>query len=174
MLTKTDIEQFFISEKNISLFLMIAGAVTIIAAIIFFVFVKTNLYKSIAIPLLVLGALQLFMGYSAYSKADKMRIDNVYAFDMNPGKLKTEELPRMHKMIDGVKLFLYAEIAVLLIGIIVTVMNRQTADAVPTKTLWMGIGIGLMIQAFIFLCVDAMVLQHAKKYTAGLEKFSSQ
>lgn len=172
MLTKTDIEQYFFSEKNAGLILMIAGAVAIIAAIAFLIFIKTNTYKGIAIPLILMSIAQLAMGYSPYSKSDKQRIDNVYAFDMNPDKLKTAELPRMQKMIHSVKLFLGVELAVLLAGVILIVVNKQTADSMPSKPLWQGIGIGLAIQALIFFSIDLFVFKSAKKYTAGLEQFA--
>lgn len=171
MLTKTDIEQYFLSEKNISLFLLIAGAAAIIAAIVFLIFVKTNLYKGIAIPLIILGIAQIIMGYSAYSKSDKHRIDNVYAFDMNPGKLKNEELPRMQKMQGSVKLFLGVELAVLVAGIVLILANKNDPGGIASKALWLGIGIGLCIQALIFFSVDLFVLKNANRYTAGLEQF---
>lgn len=174
MLTKTDIEQYFLSEKNAGLILTIAGLAAIIAAICFLIFVKTNTYKGIAIPLILLGIAQLVMGYSPYSKSDKHRIDNVYAFDMNPGKLKTEELPRIHKMLGSVKLFLGIELAVLVAGIVLILMNKQEAYNISSKALWLGIGIGLAIQAFTFFSVDIYVLKYAKSYASELEQFAKK
>ncbi|MCC6288396.1 MAG: hypothetical protein IT249_10970 [Chitinophagaceae bacterium] len=174
MLTKTDIEHYFLSEKNAGLILMIAGAVAIIAAVSFLIFVKTNAYKGMAIPLILLGIAQLVMGYAPYNKSDKQRIDNVYAFDMNPDKLRNEELPRMQKMLGSVKLFLGIELAVLAAGIILILMNKQQADTISSKALWLGIGIGLAIQAFIFFAVDLYVLKNAKQYSAGLEQFAKK
>lgn len=171
MLTKADIEQFYFAEKNTGLFLLIAGAVAIIAAIAFLIFSKANLYKGIAVPLIVLGIAQVIMGYSAYSKSDKLRIDNVYAFDMNPDKLKNTELPRLQKMIGSVKLFLGIELAVLVAGIIIILTNKSGAANIASKTLWQGIGIGLLIQSLIFFSVDLFVLKSVKGYTSGLELF---
>ena len=172
MLTKTAIEQFFLSEKNAGLIFIIAGVVTIITAIIFLLFIKTNLYKGMAIPLILVGIAQLAMGYSPYSKSDKHRIDTVYAFDMNPEKLKTVELPRMQKMVNSVKLFLGIELAVLLVAIVLIVMNKQHVDSMSSKSLWLGVGIALAIQALLFISVDLFVLNNARKYTAGLEQFA--
>ncbi|PVD49640.1 hypothetical protein DC498_23825 [Terrimonas sp.] len=172
MLTKTAIEQYFLSEKNAGLILMIAGAVAILTAIAFLIFIKTNMYKGMAIPLILLGIAQLAMGYSPYSKSDKQRIDNVYAFDMNPDKLKTTELPRMQKMTNSVKLFLGIELAALVTGVILIVVNKQNADSLPSKALWQGVGIALAIQALIFFSVDLFVFRGAKKYTAGLEQLA--
>lgn len=175
MLTKTDIEQFFLSEKNTGLFLLIAGVIAVLAAIAFLVFVKASLYKGIAIPLIIIGIAQLIMGYAAHSKSDKQRIDNVYAFDMNPDKLKTEELPRMQKMMHSIQLFLYIEMAALAAGIILILINRQYAnDGITSKAVWFGAGIGLAFQALVFLSVDLFVQRNARHYTAGLEQFSKK
>lgn len=174
MLTKAGIEQYFLSEKNAGLMLMIAGAVAIIVAVVFLVFIKANMYKGIAVPLVILGIAQLVMGYAPYSKSDKHRIDNVYAFDMNPGRLNTEELPRMQKMTGSVKLFLGIEIAALALGIILILTNRHDANTISAKGLWLGIGIGLAVQSLIFFSVDLFVLKNAKRYTAGLEQFEKK
>lgn len=175
MLTKTDIEQYFLSEKNTGVFLLIAGAIAIIVALVFLLFIKPSIYKGIAIPLIAIGIAQVVMGYAAYSKSDKQRIDNVYAFDMNPDKLKSVELPRMQKALGSIKLFLGVELAVLAAGIILIIMNKQYAEpAASTKAIWFGAGIGLAIQALVFFSVDLFVLNKSRTYTSALEQFAKK
>src|SRR5437762_4412597 len=99
MFSKQDIEKYFLAEKQLGLLFIVVGAVAIVLAIIFFFLLKTSFYKGAAIPLLVIGLIQLIAGTTVYKRSDNDRIRNVYAYDMNPGQLKNEELPRMQAVI---------------------------------------------------------------------------
>src|ERR1700712_3680723 len=95
MFSKADIEKYFIAEKHAGLFLLIAGIIALVVACVILFCWKTNFARGVTASLLVAGLLQVFTGYIAYSHSDERRIDNVYAFDMNPSKLKLVELPRV-------------------------------------------------------------------------------
>ena len=84
MLTRADIEKYFLAEKQTGLIFIVIGVVAILLAIGFFFYWKTSLFKGMAIPLLIFGLLEAIAGYTIYNRSDKQRIDNVYAFDMNP------------------------------------------------------------------------------------------
>ena len=117
MFSKTDIEKYFIAEKNESLLFIIIGAAAIILAIVFFFLLKTNWQKGAAIPLLLFGALQLVAGYTIYKRSDADRMQNVYAYDMNPSSLKTQEIPRMERVNKNFVIYRYTEIVLLLVGL---------------------------------------------------------
>ncbi|HRQ49482.1 MAG TPA: hypothetical protein PLR74_03045, partial [Agriterribacter sp.] len=118
MLTRADIEQYFIAEKNAGMLLLIAGMAAIVIALIFFIFLKAPLYKGAAWPLIVLGAIQMATGYGIYAKSDQRRIDMVYAYNMDPGRLKTEELPRIEKAVRHITAFLALECILLAAGVV--------------------------------------------------------
>ena len=95
MLTKSDIEKYFIAEKQESLLFLIIGIIAIICAIVFILFLKNNFWRGAAVPLIIVGLIQCIVGFTVYNRSDKDRASNVYAFDMNPQQLKQKELPRM-------------------------------------------------------------------------------
>src|SRR3974390_1876133 len=95
MFTKADIEKYFVAEKNESLLFLVIGLLAISLSVFFYSYLKSSLYKGAAIPLLAIGLIQAIVGFTVYSRSDTQRISVVYAYDMNPGKLKNEELPRM-------------------------------------------------------------------------------
>ena len=72
MFTKSDIEKYFTAEKTESLLFIILGAAAIILAIVFFFLLKSNWQKGAAIPLLLIGALQLIAGYTIYSGSRRL------------------------------------------------------------------------------------------------------
>ena len=167
MLTKIDIEKYFVAEKSESLIFLIIGVVAIILSIIFFFALKTNFYKGAAIPLFVIGMIQVIVGYAVYARSDEQRISNVYAYDMNPGKLKTEELPRMHAVNSRFNLYRWIEIILLVVGIILIVMHRNEI----ATNFWAGFGFTLALQAAIMLGADYFAQNRAELYTQKLESF---
>ena len=118
MLTKEDIEKYFMAEKAESWIFMAIGIISIITAAIFFFVMKTPAYKGAAIPLLAVGLLLGTVGYTVYKRSDEDRIRNVYALTMNPGELKEKELPRMEVVMKNFMVYRYVEIALALLGML--------------------------------------------------------
>ena len=173
MLTKTDIEQYFIAEKNAGLFFLVAGIVAIALAILLLVFLKGNVCKGLAWPLIVLGLLQAIVGYSVYSGSDKQRIDNIYAFDMNPGKLKTAELPRMQKAVKAITVFLVLELLAFIAGIVLLWMNRRflSGTLFSSGTIGLGVGLALVFQSLLMAAADFAAYRRSVQYTGQLQSF---
>jgi drug/metabolite transporter (DMT)-like permease len=165
MFTKTDIEKYFIAEKNSSLIFLIIGIVAILIAAGFFFFWKTNFAKGAAVPLLIFGLIQAGAGYTVYARSDNQRIDNVYAFDMKPSKLKNEELPRMKTVNRNFVIYHWIEIAFIITGIILIVLYKSNEE----KIFLYGFGITLMIQSAILLGADYLAAKRSIIYTQQLE-----
>ena len=75
MLTKTDIEKYFIAEKQESLVFLVIGVVAIVMGLIFYYAVKTQILRGAALPLLLLGLVQAVAGYAVYVKSDDQRVN---------------------------------------------------------------------------------------------------
>lgn len=170
MFSKQDIEKYFLAEKQLGLAFIIIGSIAIIIAIVFFFLLKTSFYKGAAIPLLVIGLIQLIASITVYQKADKDRVDNVYAYDMNPGKLKNEELPRMKTVVKNFAIIKWVEAALIAAGLVLIFYYRANAD----KAFWFGLGITLTIQALIMILADTSAEKRAIQYTKGIESLEEK
>ena len=168
MFSKTDIEKYFIAEKNLGLLLLIIALVALLAAGIFFFVMKTSWHKGAALAFLLVGLFQLGIGYTVYSHADKQRKAAVYAFDMNPLELKEKELPRLEKAIDGMGLYIAIEIGLMLAGIALFVYFK-TDNA---RLFWAGFGIALAVQAALCLYADIRAKSLATVYKNGLSHWN--
>ena len=168
MLTKTDIEKYFMAEKQIGLVFFIIGVIAIVLALVFFVVLRTNFYKGAAFPLLFVGVIELIVGLAIFKKSDGDRVRNVYAYDMNPQELKEKELPRMQKVTKSFATYKWTEITFIIAGIVLIVLYR----ARPDKAFWFGLGITLTIQALLMLSADYFAEKRAKEYTAKLQSFA--
>ena len=166
MLTKADIEKYFLAEKQTGLIFLIIGVIAILLAIAFFFYGKTSFYKGMAVPLIIFGLLEAIAGYTVYSRSDTQRIENVYAFDMNPGHLKDNEFPRMQKVMKNFVIYRWVEIVFIIAGLVLIFLFRSDAG----KTFWYGFGIALAIQAVIMLGADYFAEKRGKVYTEELHK----
>jgi len=170
MFTKADIEKYFLAEKQGSLLFLILGVIAILLAVAFYFFLKNNFYKGAAIPLLVIGLIQVVAGYTVYARSDKQRIDNVYVYDMNPGKLRNEELPRMKTVNKNFLIYKWIEIALLITGIFLIIYFKSN----EAKTFWFGLGVTLAIESVLMFSADFFAEKRAKIYTEQLEVFQKK
>lgn len=170
MFTKADIEKYFIAEKQLGFYGLFVASAMIIAAIIFFFFLKTNFYKGAAIPLFLTGLLLVIAGMTIYKRSDNDRARNVYAYDMNPPELRDKELPRMKKVMKSFTVLKYSEIGLLVIGIFLFFYFRNN----ETQFFWKGFGLTLAIMALLLFAVDTSAAKRGNVYTKGLESFLSK
>ena len=169
MFSKADIERYFTGEKQESWVFIAIGAAGIILAIIFFFVFRSNLHKGMAIPLFVIGLVLAIVGLTVYKRSDQQRIDNVYAYDMNPSKLKKEELPRMKKVMKSFVLYRWVEIFLLTAGVALYIYFIRDFR----HDFWRGFGFTLAIMAILALSADYFAEKRGHAYTNGLESFTS-
>lgn len=167
MLTKTGIEKYFIAEKQESLVFLVIGIIAVVLALLGWLLWKTPVWKGAAIPLLVMGCIQLAAGYAVYSRSDAQRIDNVYAFDMNPQQLKEKELPRMQNVNQRFAWYRWIEIVLALAGIALIVYSRQQ----PGRQFWYGLGLTLALEVLLLLGGNYFAAKRAQTYTQDLSAF---
>jgi hypothetical protein len=168
MLTKVDIEKYFIAEKHESLVFLIVGIAAISLALIFYFVVKTEIYRGAALPLLILGLVQAVAGYTVYIKSDDQRISQVYAYDMNPDRLKTIELTRMRKVKTNFLIYRWIEIGAFAAGIALFLLFRNQ----PGNIFWVGLGVTLTVMAAELFTADFIAEKRAVLYTSQLETFN--
>lgn len=170
MFTKADIEKYFMEEKQQAFLFLLIGIAAIITAIIFFIFLKNNFYKGAALPILLIGLLSGIVGYTVYKRSDADRIRNVYAYDMNHSQLKEKELPRMKKVVNNFSMLMWIEITLFIIGAALYIYFIRNLG----KDFWRGFGLALAVMAVFALISDLTASNRAKKYTKGLENFTSK
>jgi len=169
MFSKTEIEKYFLAEKQESLLFMVIGILAIILAFVFFFGVKTNFYKGAAVPLLTVGMLFGIIGYTVYGRSDADRKRNVYAYDMNPSEIKDKEIPRMEKVMKNFVIYRYLEICLAIAGIIlVYYFNNKEA-----RFFWKGVGLTLAIMALLALAADYLAEKRGHDYLDGLKTWEA-
>jgi Mg2+/citrate symporter len=169
MFSKADIEKYFVAEKQESILFIVIGIIAIAAAVAFYFFIKSSFFKGAAIPLVLIGLIQVIVGYTVYSRSDEDRIRNVYAYDMNPGSLKQDEIPRMEKVNRNFVIYRWVEIALLAAGVILILVHGRNPGG---TSFWYGFGIALALQSFLMLGADYFAEKRALQYHKGLMEFT--
>lgn len=167
MLTKPDIERYFLAEKQAGLLVLIIGIIAVLIGIVFFFVFKGNLFKGAAVPLLALGLLECIVGNAIYKRSDADRVRIVYAYDMNPTLLKTDELPRMQTVNKSFRIYQGVEFGLAVLGIIVMIYYRGEAS----RSFWVGLGLTLVIQAVLLFGMETVATRRAKEYTRKLSAY---
>ncbi|CAN5737435.1 hypothetical protein BH10BAC3_BH10BAC3_41210 [soil metagenome] len=165
MFNKSSAEAYFNAEKSESGLFIIIGVLAIVLALVLFFSYRTVFFKGIAVPLVLIGILQLVVGSTVYNRIDKQRMDIVYKLDMNPAAIQSTEIPRMQKVMASFKVYRYIEIMLLLAGAGLFLYTRTK----PEMAFWSGLAIALALQAGIMLMADGFAEKRGKVYLEGLE-----
>lgn len=163
------VHKYFMGEKQESLLFLVVGICAIIAAIIFFFFIKTqpSFFKGAAIPLFVIALIQITVGYTVYARSDKQRMDVAYNLGVEPvAYAQQQELPRMQTVMKNFVIYRYVEIALALIGLGLFFYFRNNAE----QQFWKGLGLTLAIQALLMLGADYFAEKRGVVYQQQLEK----
>jgi hypothetical protein len=167
MFSKSDIEGYFNAEKSESFIFVIIGIVAIVAAAIGLIWFRSSFTKGIFWPLIVVAIIQITVGFTVYRRSDRQRIDAVYAYDMDPARLKSEEVPRMNTVMVNFQWYRWIEISLITLGFILVFVFNSNANYL----FWKGVGWGLAIQASAMLIADYFAEKRGAAYLEGLKQF---
>lgn len=153
------ITTYFTEEKIESLFFIIIGFTAVALAIFFLWIIKYSFFKGMAIPFLLIGSIQLTVGYTVYNRS----LNDIYRVEQlvknNQVHLKTAEVLRMESVIQNFTIYKWIEIAFILLGLVLMILFKKSP-----QTFWKGVGLGLLIQASLMLCLDLIAEHRAEKY----------
>lgn len=169
----TFVHKYFIGEKQESLLFLALGITAVIAAIIFYFFMKTHpaCFKGAAIPLIAIGLIQVVVGYTVYARSDKQRLDIAYNLGTEPvAYAKSVELPRMEKVMKNFEIYRWTEIVLAVLGIGSFLYFRSN----PEKEFLKGLGLALAIQALLMLGADYFAEQRGARYVREIRNLVSE
>ena len=141
------VTKYFNGEKAESyLFLVLGIAGSVFSAYLFFL-EDSFFWKGFAIPFILVSVLEIIVGLTLIYRSPKdiIRVGNY--FESERIKIKTDEIPRMEKVMKNFVVYRYVEIALIIIGFILY-FGFTNLD------FWRGLGLGLLLQASTVLLLD--------------------
>lgn len=156
---------YFTEEKIESLFYIIIGSIAILLALTFLLIIKYSFFKGFAIPLLLVGIMQLMIGSIIYTRTPKDIIRLEQQIKNQSQFIQNNEIPRMETVLQSFMIYKWIEISFMIIGIILITIFYKSP-----QTFWKGLALGLLIQASLMLCLDVIAEQRAENYLQFLLK----
>lgn len=146
---------------------MIGAAISLLmlAWAIFLYRKSTAFHKGMAYPIFVLSPALLLICVAIIlrSPMDLERVANY--LQHAPEKISSDELPRMQKVMVNFDYIEYIELGIIVLGACMRIFLRK-------KSLWAGMGLGLMVQALLLLAFDLLAEKRGASYLAFLMQFS--
>ena len=150
---------YFNEEKITNLIIMIIGIISIVFSLVFLFIIKYSFFKGMAIPLLLIGMIQVTAGTIVYTRTAKDIIRIEEGFKTGITATKNSELIRMKKVDRNFVIYQWIEIALIFTGIILySIFYRSKL------VFWKGLALGLIIQASVILMVDSASKKNAEHY----------
>jgi hypothetical protein len=157
------IVKYFNAEKAESLLFIGFGVFAILLSVYLFFFIKESFWKGLGIPLLFFSIIQIVIGATIYTRSpkDNLRVETILKYE--PGKIQSEEIPRIEKVMKNFVYYRYFEITMIFLGIILMY-------ALSNYGFWKGFGLGLFIQCAVLLSLDFFAEKRGQIYLEHLKE----
>jgi len=153
------IELYFRAEKAESLVFILAGVAAVGGAVWLLLTQRSALTTGLAIPLIVVGLIQLVVGGTVYLRSDAQQAELVALHAQSPNQFVALEAPRMQQVNRNFDMYKLVEIAFIVVGTGL-IFFRQHHD------FWLGLGLGMLLQGTVMLTADIFAERRADAYTA--------
>ncbi len=170
MFTKNDIDNYFISYRQEHLFLLLLGAVAVVAAVVLYFGYKKDLYKGIAIGLASFAILFFTTSFTEYKRADRLRIVNTYNYDMHPEYLKGKEIKRIQSLQNTIQLEFTLAIALVIVAVGLYFFVIKKLDSAYL----LGIALAVIFMAGIAATTFYVMKNNAEDYEKGIVEFTRE
>lgn len=158
---------YFSEERAESILFMLVGVIASAIALYLYFGLRTSFVKGVAIPVALVTILELAGGAFIFLRSPKdiTRVES-YRKDQ-PQKIRTIEIPRMKTVMRNFIIYRNVEIALIALSLFL----MFTAS---TGSFWKGVGMGLLIQATLVLCLDYFAERRAQIYMDYLLKIENK
>ena len=159
--------KYFNGERAESFLFLALGIVGVVISSYLFSLKVSSYWKGFAIPFIMVSVLEIIVGISLIYRSPKdiIRVEDYIKNEQI--KIKTEEIPRMEKVMKNFVVYRYVEIALIFIGAILYF-------AFANSDFWRGLGLGLLIQASIVLTLDYFAERRGFIYLEYLNSISHE
>lgn len=157
------IKTYFSAEKNESLIFIVFGILTIGFSVYALLKWGDSFYKGFAIPVILIGIIQMVVGGTVYFRSDKQMADLAKLYQQDKVAFARLENPRMDTVMKNFSVYKKVEVAFVVIGLLLIFLA-------PTKEFWLGIGVGMLLQGALMLTADIFAERRGHDYIQMIQK----
>lgn len=156
------LQAYFAAEKAESLVFMGFGWLALVLAALVLWRVRDPLFRGIALPVLVVGAIQVAVGWTIHARTDAQLEALAAQLAADPAAFKADELARMAKVQTGFAIYKSIEALFIVAGLGLALWRGA-------RRFWRGVGLGMLLQGSLMLPADLIAEDRAAAYVGGLE-----
>jgi hypothetical protein len=155
------ISTYFNAERAESLLFIAIGTVALAVSAWCLIVVRKPFFNGVALTISVVAALQLIVGVTIYQRSPQDTVRVQQMLQSAPERIRSEEVPRMRVVMRNFKIYLGAEVALLILGAVVFLI------ASPGSFL-RGAAMGLALQAVLTSVLDLVATRRGDAYLTWL------
>jgi len=157
------IKTYFTAEKSESLIFMAIGIITISFSAYALLKWGDSFFKGFAIPVILIGLIQLVVGSTVYFRTPKQIKDLEMLYQKDKVAFVEAETPRMETVMKNFSLYKKVEVVFVVIGLLLIFFSSS-------KEFWLGIGVGMLLQGALMLTADIFAERRGTKYQTEISK----
>lgn len=153
---------YFRAEKAEALLFMAAGVLAVAFACWAFFVSKEKFYAGMAIPVLLVGLIQVVVGATVFFRTGQQvaALDAQFATDV--AGFATAEAARMIEVMRNFTIYKWVEIAFVLSGVVLLVFRAAN--------FWQGLALGLLMQGALMLTLDIFAERRGERYQQEIQQ----
>lgn len=152
--------RYFAEEKAESWLFVLVGVAAIALSVWL---VRTgSAYRGMAWPLVAVGLIQIAVGGAVLLRTDGQVAGLLAELARSPEAVRAAEVPRMEVVMRNFQLYKVIEIALLVVGIVLTYAFRR-------REVLYGVGVGLVLQSSVMLVLDLFAEKRGDTYLEALQ-----
>ncbi|MCU0435520.1 MAG: hypothetical protein MUC87_18825 [Bacteroidia bacterium] len=152
---------YFRAEKAEALLFLAAGVISIAVACWAFFISKEKFYVGLAIPVVLVGLIQLVVGGTVFFRTSQQVNELAALFGNNQAEFVRAETVRMIQVMNNFTIYKWVEIAFVLAGAVMLVMRVQN--------FWQGLALGLLMQGALMLSLDIFAERRGERYQREIQ-----
>ena len=149
--------KYFAAERIAGVIFIAVAIIAIAVSWYLFSRYRMPFQKGIAIPLTLIAVLQLIVGTAIFFRSPKDSIRVTSYLEQSPEKIKSEEIPRMEKVMQSFKMIIIIEIILIIAGFTGFLM-------ITGNLFWKGVSLGIALQSLATLIMDHFAQSRGKVY----------
>jgi hypothetical protein len=158
----SQLDAYFAAEKAESLLFLLAAAIALAFSAFALWRLRDSLFKGLAIPLLLVGLIQLVVGASIFARTEAQLAELKAQYRVAPSTFKAQELSRMTGVSRSFGVYKGIEIAFVVVGLALALTRRA-------GRFWRGFGLGMLVQGALMLPADLLAEHRAAGYIRAIE-----
>lgn len=156
------LQAYFADERAESLVFMGIGMAAVLLAALTFWRVHDPLFRGMAVPVLLVGLIQLGAGFAIHARTDVQVAALSVQLQAEPFAFKAQELARMKAVRASFAVYKGIEGMFIIVGLGLALMRSA-------RRFWRGFGLGMLLQGALMLPADLIAEDRAAEYVRQIE-----